>query len=169
MAMNRIEAITIIAIAEGKVRGVRFPHSSEMHEASMAVLRLRQEMAGAERERDRYRAKLERKIEGSQLTYNRLLEENRKVEALVDRFSFHVTSESGLPKSRMRKFLVKLENGDYAVDFLNQDGSWRDFGTRVEKWMEIPLDDTKIPDRYEFTVNSRKNRKKRAENAGKRP
>lgn len=165
--MNRIEAITIIAMAEGKTRSIAFPHSAEMREVAEAVILLREKFSDAIACWKSTASKLERKIASSQKTYNRLLEENREVERLNDLHSFHECS-SGLPKQRLSRYVVKLSNGDFSIDYVNQDGSWARNGKDVVKWMDLPVDGSKELDPVKNKSKLKKLRKGEAKNAANR-
>lgn len=138
--ITKHEAGILLAIIDRKIPYIPVPHSQELAMVARAVKGTLRIVDRLDEDVKSLRSKLERKIRASQQTYNRLLEENRRVESLERLHSFIAFAEGSKPKNTMRKYVVKLDNGDLAVDFLLENKTWRDYGARVVKWMDIPDD-----------------------------
>lgn len=152
--ITKNEAGILLAIIDESIPYIPIPHSRELAVVARSIKGKLHIIKVLDNELKMARRKLERKIQASQNVYNRLLEENRHVADLKDEHSFHDASVK--PKRTMRKYVVRLDNGDTDVDFLLENKSWRDFGNRVCKWMEIPDDE----DRLDETKNKALKKKK---------
>lgn len=154
--ITKTEAGALLAIIDGKIPYIPFPHSRELASVAKAIKGMMATMAILDNQLRGAQKKLERKIRASMDTYTRLLEENRKVKILEDELYFKDCSES-MPKKALKRFIVKLDNGDIQVDFLNENRTWRDNGKKVVKWANIPDDS----DRRKDEVNNKFNGKKK--------
>lgn len=137
--MTRHEAVTILAIMDGKLNGVPFPHSVEMAEVVKNLLLFRQRLRYAENEILQGRKSARLRASKLQKMYQRILELKREMSSMEKERSWTECVKE-MPKKRPRRYAVKLANGDVSVDLLNANGTWNTHGRDVVKWMFIPDD-----------------------------